>query len=107
VKRKEKNNIKLSKQKPKLGPTSGGAAIGNLLYSRNSPENLGSIEKSPTAPWKTICDPHAPVQGVTSLVHVGHAPSMKNWHDRGCRLLDRKKPASSVERRVSWKNQLK
>jgi hypothetical protein len=49
-----------------------------------------------------------PIQGViTSLARVGHAPSVKNRYGYGWRLLDRKNPATIVERHVSWKNQSK
>jgi len=41
-----------------------------------------------------------PIQGVTSLALVGHESSVKNWHSRGWRLLDRKKSATTVEMRV-------
>lgn len=77
----------------------------DLLYSRNLPDDLEFTKKTPTTFWKTSYDPYPSVQGVTSLVRVGHASSLKNWHSRGWRLLDQKKPTATVERRVSWKNQ--
>lgn len=112
MKRILKNEIKHPKTETQImtgvGSSDGActtrAATGDLLSIRNPPEDLGSTEKPPTSPWKTSRDPHAPDQVETSLSRVGHVPSMKDRHSRGRRLLDWKKPATTVVRRVSWKN---
>jgi hypothetical protein len=87
-----------------MGPVLGGAVVGDsacrtraatgdLLYSRNLLEDPRTTKEPLDVPWKISRDPHALAQGVT----LGHALSVKNRHGRGWRLLDRKKPATTME----------
>jgi len=111
-KKKEKKPRNNSKKKPKnridVENTVTGddacrtrATTRDLLCSRRPPEDPETTEKTISR------DPHAPVQGVTSLARAGPTSSRKNRHGRGWRLLDQKKPVTTVERHVSSKIQPK
>lgn len=80
------------------------------LETFSAAETHRKTSKPPKTPNCTLEDKLWPTRvgpGRDSLVRVRHAPSVKNWHGCGWRLLDRKKPATIVERHVSWENQPK
>jgi hypothetical protein len=88
------------------GACSSHAATRDHLCSRRPLEDSRTTREPPTAPWRTKRDPYALNQGVTSLARAGHPPSVKNQDGRGWKLLDQKRPVTTVESHVPWKNWL-
>jgi hypothetical protein len=102
VKRTLKNEIKHPKTEAQIGTGVVWRRRWQRRVYRRPPQQQNFARrprihrKTPTSPGKTSRDPHTLGQGETSLARVGHTLSMKDRHGCGWRLLDRKKPTTTV-----------